>query len=141
MFGKNAETKRVGTANTTVINDFTKENTYNNFLPMLHLKYSPVEKANIRLAYTQTFVRPTFGELNPSEVVNLTTTVPTISRGNTDLNPTLSNNFDVMGEYFFGNIGLISGGVFHKNITDVVFSDISDETFGHILFSSNAFHN
>ena len=37
-------------------------------------------------------------------------------RGNPDLEPTTSMNFDLMYENYFENIGIVSGGVFYKDI-------------------------
>ncbi|PWJ59190.1 TonB-dependent receptor [Dyadobacter jejuensis] len=104
------------------------ENNYNALLPMLHFKYAINDKSNIRAAYTRTFIRPNFPDLNPGESVDVTKTPGVITRGNANLKPTFSNNFDLMGEYFFSTIGLISGGVFYKDISDVIFSDVSNES-------------
>jgi TonB-dependent receptor len=98
-------------------------NDYNNLLPMLNIKYSIRNNANIRAAYTRTFIRPNFNDLIPNENTNTTTIPITVTKGNPELNPTYSDNFDLMGEYYFNNIGLISGGVFYKKIKDVVFTD------------------
>ncbi|MEN2416246.1 TonB-dependent receptor [Flavobacterium mesophilum] len=103
------------------------ENDYNSFLPMLHVKYKLNEKSNLRAAYTRTFVRPNFGDMTPGSSTNTTSSPMTITQGNPDLKPTFSNNFDLMGEYYFDNVGIISGGAFYKNITDVVFTDISTQ--------------
>ncbi|MEN2399103.1 TonB-dependent receptor [Flavobacterium sp. MC2016-06] len=101
------------------------ENNYNSFLPMLHVKYKLSDKSNLRAAYTRTFVRPNFGDMTPGSSTNTTSSPMTITQGNPDLKPTFSNNYDLMGEYFFDNVGLLSGGAFYKNITDVVFTDVN----------------
>ncbi len=119
-----------GSPATTVIQASTVENNYNTLLPMLHLKYSLSEKSNLRAAYTRTFIRPNFGDMTPGTSINNSSTPMSITQGNPDLKPTFSNNFDLMGEYFFNNIGLLSGGVFYKNITDVVFTDMSMQNVG-----------
>lgn len=100
-------------------------NEYNMVLPMAHLKYSPTDKANIRAAYTRTFVRPNFSDLTPGGAVDLTRTQPTMTKGNTELMPTSADNYDLLGEYFFKDIGLVSGGVFYKDLTNVIFQDRS----------------
>ncbi|PIB35294.1 hypothetical protein BFP72_07725 [Reichenbachiella sp. 5M10] len=107
----------------SIIQDVENHKTTNALLPMLHIKYSPQENLNIRAAYTRTFARPNFSDLNPGEVRNDQTR--TITKGNVDLNPTYSNNLDLMAEYFFQDVGLLSGGVFYKQITDVIFKDQS----------------
>ncbi|SDG23642.1 TonB-dependent receptor [Dyadobacter soli] len=114
-----------GTPATTVITPTNVKNNYNALLPMLHLKYALSVNTNIRAAYTRTFIRPNFGDMTPGTSIDNTKTPMTISQGNPALKPTFSNNFDLMGEHYFPNIGLLSGGVFHKRIQDVVFTDMS----------------
>lgn len=112
-----------GTPKVTTLTPVTVNNNYNALLPMLHLKYSINEQANLRAAYTRTFIRPNFTDLTPGESVDNTGSTVTITKGNPDLKPTFSNNFDLMGEYYFSNIGLLSGGVFYKQIKNVIFAD------------------
>lgn len=118
------------TADGTTINPVKTENNYNAFLPMVNLKYKLAENSNLRAAYTRTFVRPNFGDMTPGESVNTTSSPIVITRGNKDLRPTFANNFDIMGEYFFDNVGLLSGGIFYKDIHDVIFNDASYYTEG-----------
>ncbi|MGV3765051.1 MAG: TonB-dependent receptor [Chitinophagaceae bacterium] len=106
-----------------VITPVTVKSNYNALLPMAHLKYSLNQQANIRIAYTKTFVRANFNDLTPGESIDNTKNPITITKGNPDLKPTFANNFDLMGEYYFSNIGLVSGGVFYKGIRNVIFSD------------------
>ena len=90
-------------------------------LPMLHFKYAINDKTNLRFAATRTFSRPNFGDLTPGgtyiEADN------EFKGGNPNLNPTYSINLDLMGEYYFSNVGILSGGVFYKSITDPIFQD------------------
>jgi TonB-dependent receptor len=105
--------------NTLVPVENTKK--YLAVLPMLHIKYALNDKTNLRFAATRTFSRPNFGDLTPggtySEADN------EFKGGNPNLNPTYSLNFDLMGEYYFSNVGILSGGVFYKSITDPIFQD------------------
>ncbi|WP_139423174.1 TonB-dependent receptor [Chryseobacterium mulctrae] len=90
-------------------------------LPMLHFKYAINDKTNLRFAATRTFSRPNFGDLTPGgtyiEADN------EFKGGNPNLNPTYSINIDLMGEYYFSNVGILSGGIFYKSITDPIFQD------------------
>ncbi|WP_315823780.1 TonB-dependent receptor [Paraflavitalea speifideaquila] len=113
----------MGTPATTTITQVTVKNNYNALLPMVHLKYNLNKQINIRAAFTRTFVRANFNDMTPGESVDNTKTPINITKGNPDLKPTFANNFDLMGEYYFSNIGLLSGGVFYKQIQDVIFSD------------------
>lgn len=90
-------------------------------LPMLHFKYTINDNTNLRFAATRTFSRPNFGDLTPGgtyiEADN------EFKGGNPNLNPTYSINLDLMGEYYFSNVGILSGGVFYKSIKDPIFQD------------------
>lgn len=116
----NTQVKGYNVINNTLI---PVENTkkYLAVLPMLHVKYAVNDKINLRFAATRTFSRPNFGDLTPggtySEADN------EFKGGNPNLNPTYSLNFDLMGEYYFSNVGILSGGVFYKSITDPIFQD------------------
>jgi TonB-dependent receptor len=107
------------------VTSVTVKNDYHALLPMLHVKYAVKPKANLRAAYTRTFIRPLFTDLSPSETINTTTNPIAITRGNPELRPTFAHNLDLMGEYYFGSIGLLTGGFFYKDIQNVVFLDRS----------------
>jgi len=107
---------------TAEIKPATSESSFNAFLPMVHLKYSPQNNFNVRFAYTRTFARANFSDLNPTESRSLLSTPPTISRGNIDLKPTFANNFDLLGEYFFDDIGIVNAGVFYKSLENVIYT-------------------
>jgi TonB-dependent receptor len=105
------------------------ENSYNSLLPMLLAKYAVNDFTNIRAAYTRTFIRPLFNDFTPGQSVDVTTgAVKTITRGNPDIKPTYADNFDLTAEHFFGNIGLISAGVFYKDLDNLIFSSRDNET-------------
>lgn len=120
-----AKATKEGTPPTTVISPSVVESNYNAFLPMLHLRYNFSPQSSLRFAYTRSFIRPNFGDMSPGSSIDNTTSPNRITRGNPDLKPTFSHNFDMMGEYYFNNIGILSGGVFYKKISDIVFSDTS----------------
>lgn len=101
---------------------------------MLHLKYTASENVNLRAAYTRTFSRANFGDMNPGETVDVSSGVNRITKGNPDLLPTFSNNFDVMGEYFLKDIGLITAGVFYKDLSNYIFKDLSVQNINSINY-------
>lgn len=94
----------------------------------------PNDHLNLKLAYTKTFARANFSDLNPTETISLLTVPNTIVRGNIYLEPTYSNNFDFMGEYYFKDVGLLSGGVFYKSLKNLIYSARSYETIDGELF-------
>lgn len=109
----------------------TQKNNYTVWLPMLHLKYSPRNNMNLRLAATKTFSRPDFGSLVAGGNYDLQDN--RLDYGNPGLKPIKSYNLDVMGEYYFGNVGAITAGAFYKRIVDPIFKDskIYDEYEGY----------
>lgn len=95
---------------------------YGAFLPMLHLKFSPNSNTNFRFAATKTFIRPDFVDLSPSS--SFSEDGDEAKFGNPNLKPTFSLNFDVLAERYFSNVGVISGGIFYKNIKDAIFDAV-----------------
>jgi iron complex outermembrane recepter protein len=108
---------------------FTAQRTYDGYYPSLHLTYNIRENFQARLAWAQTYGRPNFPDIIPSATVqeaDLTTgelSDPSIARGNitvtnTGLKPWTANNYDLSLEYYTPQGGVISAGVFLKEIKD-----------------------
>ena len=72
----------------------SKENTYKNFLPAMNLALDATDDLVVRLGLTQSMTRPSLNSLNPGapsfDYIN-----GTVSVGNPDLKPFVSNNFDL----------------------------------------------
>ena len=110
----------------------TSNSNFLDFMPAFHIKYDPTKKSVFRFAYTRTISRPAYGDIAPK--LNISIRDKTVSEGNPNLKPTLSNNLDLLGEYYTGGTGLISAGVYFKNISsytvikrdDVRFSQVQD---------------
>jgi len=98
-----------------------QENKYNAFLPMFNLKYDLNKNTIVRAAYTRSFARADFSDLNPGYQIN--EALQTISEGNAKLNPTFADSFDLMFEKYFPNLGILSVGSFYKRLTDIIYSD------------------
>lgn len=107
--------------NTVVANNGDTD--YLSLLPSLHLKYSPDDNTNYRLALTRTFARPDFGSLSPG--TSYSESDNEVFSGNPELDPTYSNNLDLMYERYFDRVGVISAGVFYKQIKDPIFQSTS----------------
>ncbi|MFT5593410.1 MAG: TonB-dependent receptor [Oceanicoccus sp.] len=98
-------------------------------LPALHLRYELASNAQLRAAYTQAVVRPTFEQMAPSFSDTQDDGDKEASLGNSDLNPLKSNNLDLGVEYFTGNAGLISAFYFQKDIKDFIYqTDLAGST-------------
>jgi TonB-dependent receptor len=116
-------------ANTDELTDSgVQKDNYNNILPSVHLKYSPNKSMNIRMAYTNTLARPNYYDIVPYQNIDSGDNI--ISVGNPELVPTTSMNLDLLGEYFFKNVGVISAGVFYKDLSNVIANkNLNDYTF------------
>jgi len=93
---------------------------YNFLLPNFHLKYKINSLTNIRAALTYSYARPNFDNLVP--FLNIDEEGSNIVAGNPELKPGFSTNADLLFEKYLGTVGLVSGGLFYKNIDDFQFS-------------------
>jgi len=91
---------------------------YLNVMPGLHLKYNFDQTTILRAAWTNTLARPNYFSLVPFKAIEREDNE--IEIGNPDLIPTTSMNFDLMFEKYFKTIGILSGGVFYKDIKDFI---------------------
>lgn len=105
---------------------------YGNFLPGVHLNYNFSDNSILRFAWTNTIARPNYFDLVP--YAEYSPDDQELTRGNPDLDPTTSMNFDLMYENYFENIGIVSGGVFYKDIDKFIYErvieDYTDPTLG-----------
>lgn len=111
----------VGAANASrAQRSFVRRNTstgqYRDVFPGLHFVYEPIESVLVRASYNRAISRPPVASLIPSVTENLETN--TVSMGNPDLKPYLTNNFEFNVEKYFEPVGLFSVGVFLKEISD-----------------------
>ncbi|MDO9519901.1 MAG: TonB-dependent receptor [Pseudohongiella sp.] len=103
---------------TGAIGERTAGTSYTEFFPGATLRYSFSENLIGRAAITRSISRPNFLQTVPRLVENDASAVLRVSAGNPDLKPTLTNNLDLMLEYYVEPLGLISGGLFYKDLSD-----------------------
>jgi len=115
------------------ISSATGKQSYTNFMPGVHLKYNLKPNSILRFAWTNTLARPNYYDLVP--YAEFSPEDEELSRGNPDLKPTTSMNFDLMGEQYFENVGLLSLGGFYKNMDDFVYT-ITSQGFEDPHFGS-----
>jgi iron complex outermembrane recepter protein len=97
-----------------------RKGNYRNVLPGVHLKYAVTPRLIARAGWATNVGRPGIGQLIPRTNVNFDT--QTISSSNPSLKPQTAHNFDVMVEYYFEPAGVVSVGVFQKQIKDFIFT-------------------
>jgi TonB-dependent receptor len=121
---ENTTTKFNGVRFDGVTNEFIDNNrelSSDHILPALHLRYELTTNMQMRAAYTQAVVRPTFEQMSPSFSDTVDDGDKEASLGNSDLQALESQNLDLGIEYFTGNAGLISAFYFQKNIDNFIY--------------------
>ncbi|WP_312489789.1 TonB-dependent receptor [Sphingomonas sp.] len=101
---------------------------YAYFLPSFAADHNLPDGTKLRFAYSRTLGRPTPGDIAQPETVTCGEDDEeaggpecSVRRGNPDLRPRRSDNFDVGTEYYFGKHGVIGVAAFAKWIKDDIF--------------------
>ena len=108
---------------------------YDGYYPSVHLTFNATENFLLRAAYAKTYGRPNFSDIIPRAVATALDlddddpTPPVTGRGtltirNPALKPWTADNFDLSAEYYTDNGGLLSAGVFRKDLKNF-FGDAS----------------
>lgn len=103
---------------------------YTDFLPGLHVRYEPTDDLVIRAAWSNTIARPSFSDISPRSLVNREALE--IDTGNPELDPYQATNFDLLADWYYGESGIVSAGVFYKDIDDYIveFTSRNNPMFG-----------
>jgi TonB-dependent receptor len=102
--------------NTEEVEPTSAESSYTDVFPSIQLRHELGDRTILRAAWTNTIARPNYFQLTPFRVVEDNE----ITIGNPDLDPTRAMNLDLMFESYFSSVGLISAGVFYKDISDFI---------------------
>lgn len=109
----------------------TADNSYTNWFPSLHLRHELENGMILRAAYSTGISRPNFTDLAPFRIVeDRASGIGSVKWGNPDLDPAFAHNIDLLMEYYIEPLGLISGGVFYKDISDPIFTATSRVSSG-----------
>ena len=108
-------------------------NAYSNFIPAVITRFNLFENTIVRAAWTHGLGRPDFVDLRPffsddfeyeiSDDTGLPEASLWLNGGNPDLNPFEAQSFDLSIEHYFATGGVISAGIFHKQIENFEFSE------------------
>lgn len=104
------------------INPVKGSQDYMDILPQINLKYTVAENIIIRAAYTNSIARPNYYDLAPYR--NIVVADNELYEGNSLLKPTKSVNIDLMADYYLESIGILSGGIFQKSLSDYFYTNI-----------------
>lgn len=105
-----------------VLSDVAVNKSYTNVMPSLHLNFALQENMALRGALTQTVARPGFEDAGPWQIVEVegegADQERFLERGNPDLEPLESTNFDLRWEYYPTGVSMLSAGFFYKDISE-----------------------
>ena len=99
---------------------------YNNLLPAIDFRISPMDDVVARISYSKTIARPDYGNLFASQsaqspdIATALGGVATGATGDPGLSPLISDNFDVSLEWYFGPSSYVSAGFFYKKVKNFV---------------------
>ena len=93
-------------------------NDYSHTLPSLHLRYLVGDNIQLRAAWTNVVVRPTFEQLSPAKVRE----GDEVEFGNPLLNPLEASNLDLGIEYYGGFASHFSAFIFTKDIDNFIYA-------------------
>ena len=96
------------------------ENNYANVLPSLTVMWNANDRMVLRGAFSTAIARPNYYTLVPFADVNVEDRE--IQAGNPNLKATYSYNLDLMGEYYFQSVGIVSVGAFYKNLNNFIYN-------------------
>ncbi|WP_157138876.1 TonB-dependent receptor [Asticcacaulis biprosthecium] len=100
---------------------------YKDVLPSFNAVAAVTPKLNVRVAASKTMTRANPADMTSS--LTLDTSASSGSRGNPNLKPFYSNNFDIGGEYYTGRTGYVGFTYFKKDITGFIARPISPLPF------------
>jgi TonB-dependent receptor len=93
---------------------------YVEFLPSLSLRYSLTPNSALRLVYSRGLSRPDPQDIAEATSID-TSSVPTsVALGNPNLKAETANNYDLLYEHYFNQLGMLRGGFFYKQLHDPI---------------------
>jgi iron complex outermembrane receptor protein len=107
---------------TLIERGYKDDKSYDGYYPSVHLTYSISDQLQARFAYAKTIGRPDYANIIPATTINEDDSDPnapgTLTIRNTALKPWTADNYDFSLEYYPKKGGLISAGMFEKDLSD-----------------------
>jgi len=105
--------------------------TYDTYMPNLQLRFTTSKQSVFRFAYNRTLGRPAYEDAAPISTLEVDTILDpldpaypysgSLDIGNPQLKPFISDNFDLGYEYYLKSGGVLSAGVFRKEIKNPIY--------------------
>lgn len=97
-------------------------NSYTKVLPNIQAKFDLNRSTVLRSGLTFGYSRPNFTDLVPGRITSVL--AQTVTDGNPNLAPAFSTNYDIVLEKYLSNLGILSAGVFYKNISKFQYNSV-----------------
>ncbi len=113
--------------------DFTElTGNYTNLLPNIDFNIEIVDDVVLRASVSKTIARPSYADIQGGQTINSLVRIDggTGSRGNPDLDPFESTNFDLSAEWYYGEGSYVSVGYFSKKAKNFIGrTTVEEQTF------------
>ncbi len=96
-------------------------NNYTNAFPSLQGRFEIEPTLIARATWSSTIARPGFNQSNASQTIDLGS--GSLTEGNPKLNPATANSFDLTIEKYLAGAGIVSFGLFDKEISNYIVAD------------------
>ena len=110
------ETTGLGWLSSSISN--TETNEYDNLLPALNIAFDVTPEVVLRAGASRTMTRPSLTSLAPVKAYGNTNL--TVTGGNSQLEPQLSDNLDLGVEWYFTKKAVLAASYFHKDIDSFI---------------------
>ncbi|GLQ94976.1 TonB-dependent receptor [Dyella acidisoli] len=132
----NAFSAGVDASGSPFANPVNTRHNYHNVFPSLQFRYDLGDDMVARVAYSSTIARPGFNQSNPSLSVDLGSGI--VQTGNPSLKPATANSVDASFEKYLPGAGIVSVGVFDKEISNYIVPIQTTQAFDNSLFPGNS---
>ncbi|SEA09133.1 TonB-dependent receptor [Microbulbifer marinus] len=107
-----------------------QEGGYGNWLPNLDLDIALTDDVVARGSISKTITRPGYGDIQGGQTIDslLRFSGGTAQRGNPDLDPFESLNYDLSTEWYYGEASYVSAGYYRKSVKNFIGQDSFTET-------------
>lgn len=105
----------------------SSDHSYTDLLPSLQARYEFSPALIGRAIYSETIARPGYNQLSPALNINIPGNL--VSLGDPNLKPTHSHNIDLSIENYLPHAGVVSVGMFYKDLKDYIVPLRTNETF------------
>jgi len=112
---------------------------YGEILPHLHMKINPLNSLDIKMSFAKTIARPDYSYVLPNKVYDENNN--RLRAGNPGLKHMTALNYDLSVTFMDIQYGLISAGVFYKDLSNVFFIQngifLTDSIAGELNFPND----